>query len=271
MQRPLRSLAFSAIFLVLGAFSVGASSSIAEAQAGQAALARQLRSDAVEAARSGDWARASELFERSYELAPRPLTLYNLAAAQMNVGRLVDADENFRRFLRDTSVGQHEQFRREAASSREALQDRIPYARIDIEGISAGDRVTLDDNDFANAALGSRLPINPGVHNVEVYRGEAVIARQRFEVEEGQTENIRLTVDPSSGALDPDEGGNGELNAGNSGDDGDDGGGGSVFASPIFWVITAVVLAAGAGVALAFILQEDEEPFQGTYPAIEFN
>ena len=96
----------------------------------QERLARRLRADGVEAARTGDWPRAATLFEEAYELDPRVLTLYNLAAAQMNSGLLVEADENFRRFLRATQEGTHDEFRAEASASRGLLEHRIPHASV---------------------------------------------------------------------------------------------------------------------------------------------
>ncbi|MEM6958665.1 MAG: hypothetical protein AAF645_23485 [Myxococcota bacterium] len=237
-----------------------AAPALTHAQVNQAGVARQLSADALSAAQNGNWERAADLFQQSYDLAPRPLTLYNLASAQLNVGRLVDADENFRRFLRETAPGQHDQFRTEAASAREALASRIAYVSITVEGLSANDIVQLDGTNLSAAVMGRAVPVDPGSHNVRVRRGGTIIEQQEFTASEGQTSTLELEVPPSrdispaDAAATTNVGGGGET--GGTAEE-------SKGISPVVWVVVGVVAAAGLAVGAYFIFrEEDPDPFQ---------
>ncbi len=244
----------------------------AHAQVNQAGMARQLSSDAVAAARAGDWERAADLFQQAYDLAPRPLALYNLASAQRNIGRLVDADENFRRFLRETAPGEHDDFRAEAVAAREVLATQIAYAQVSVENMANDDVVRLDGVALTAALLGRSIPIDPGEHLGEVVRGDSVVASESITVDPGDTVQLNLVARPV--AVDPEivaeqaE----QANATNAAiqqqvDEGDDDGG----VHPAVWVTIAVVVAAGLAVGGYFLFREDDpDPFQGSVGTIDF-
>src|SRR4051812_35437288 len=68
-------------------------------------IARRLYDEGVDAVGKTRWSIALDRFKASYELAPRAQTLFTLAYAQGQTGRLVEASENYRRFLRETADG----------------------------------------------------------------------------------------------------------------------------------------------------------------------
>src|SRR5204863_290633 len=83
-------------------------------------------------------------FTRSYDLAPRPLTLFNLAGAQVITGKLVAASESYRRFVRDTPAGIHQSYKEEAERALRTLEARIPSIRVTASGLGARDEILLD-------------------------------------------------------------------------------------------------------------------------------
>ena len=83
-------------------------------------IARKLYDEGVDAVNKGRWSTAYDKFKASYELVPRPITLFNLAGAQSQTGRLVEAGESYRRFLRDTSDGRFNDLRTDAIGSLDA-------------------------------------------------------------------------------------------------------------------------------------------------------
>lgn len=286
-----QNLAGGLVLVLLLAAAAASPTGSAEAQAASnAALARQLRSQGVDAARGLEWDRARELFQRSYELAPRPLTLYNLAVAEANSSRVVSASEHFRQFLRNTTEGEYPDFRREAASQREQLQDRIPYARIVVDGIRPGDRAALNGESLPHAALGERIPVEPGHYAIEIQRRGAVVGRSEFDVEEGASVDVEVTVESGPAAV----AAAGTGGAGADGDLGDADGepneygyvdagydegwedaepveeGPSVFVSPVFWTIVGV-LVAGAAVATTFVIVDSNNPETTTLGTIDIN
>jgi hypothetical protein len=173
-----------------------------EGQLDTTPLARRLFGEGVDAARRQDWTVALEKFTKSYELAPRPLTLYNLAGAQVATNRLVRGVESYRRFLRETSDGTYLEFRKEAQQVVASLEPRLASAKLVVTGIASGDAAVLDNEPLAAAALGESMPIDPGQHVLVVKRRTsptqdlAVVARKDFIAAEGSTQAVTLEVPP---------------------------------------------------------------------------
>jgi len=252
------SFTFTAFALCLAVAGGGAERAAAQAPAdpnvptaAETTLAREQFRAGVDAARSGRWWEALEAFTRAYELAPRPLTLLNLAGAQVETGHLVEGAESYRRFIREAEGRAAEQ----VPAAEEALasvEPRIARVRLEISNLARRDLVELDDAPLSEAVLGAELPVNPGEHVVRVERAEQEIARESFSVEEGER---RLTPVQLELPLAP-------LEAEGGGSDG----GGGIFASPWFWVIVGVVVvgtAIGIGVAVA---SGGQDPFAGNIP-----
>jgi len=243
---------------------------IAVAQSGQTPLARRLFDEGVEAARTSKWTVARDRFKRSYELAPRPKTLFNLAGAQMQTGQLVDASESYRSFLRKTNDGRYEAYRKDARDSLSSLEKRIPFVTLRVIGVSPGDKIELDEEEFPQAGLGESMPIDPGSHSVDVKRRGAKIATRTFTIGESDAKTIDIVVKPAPEPVDPDIGGNGpgdtqpagSANLGATPATGDDSGG--VLSSGWFWTAVAVVAIGGAGAGYFLTRDQVADPTQGT-------
>ncbi|MFK7998492.1 MAG: hypothetical protein AB8H86_02805 [Polyangiales bacterium] len=241
----------------------------------QERLARELREQGVEAARTGDWLTAKDRFQRSYDLDPRILTLYNLAAAQLNSGALVEADENFRQFLRATDDGSHAEFRAESERSRANLATRIATLTLTVENIGPGDRVEIGGQDLAQAALGAALPMNPGFHRIAVFRNSAQIAEETITLTEGASSALSVDIPVAAAPTVPTAS---ETAASSeavvatnvdplAADSNDDGGGNGA----LIGVIIGVVAVAGLVVGGYFLFRgDDEEPFQGSLGTVDF-
>jgi hypothetical protein len=158
-------------------------------RASEAVLAREQFRAGVAAAREERWEEASEAFQRSYELSPRPLTLLNLAGAYAQTGRLVESVEAYRMFLMERT-GVTARMRSDAEAQLADLEPRIPRARITVLGISEGDVVRLDEYELSTASLEQPLPVNPGSHSVTLSRGEQEPIVVPFSLDEGATEDV---------------------------------------------------------------------------------
>jgi hypothetical protein len=205
--------------------------------AAEVTLAREQFRDGVAAARTGRWWEALEAFTRSYELAPRPATLLNLAGAQVETGHLVEGAESYRRFLRE-------------ADGRAA--QRIPMAEAALAAVEpriARDVVSLDEFFFLEVVLGEELPVNPGAHALRVERDGAEVGRAEFDVVEGERRlaPIALTLPPGE-----------EAPAESAGP--------AWLRSPWFWTAVGVVVvgaAVGIGVGVA---TSGDGPYVGNIP-----
>ncbi len=142
-------------------------------------------------AQAGRWPEAREAFERSHRLAPRAITLLNLAGAQAQTGALVLAAETYRRFLRDGGPTA-ERHRRAAEAALGALDARIPTVRFAVEGLRDGDVVLLDGAPIASAILEGPARLDPGDHVLEVRRAGELVGRRELALDEGAETRVDL-------------------------------------------------------------------------------
>jgi len=156
-------------------------------------LARRLWEEGVEAVNKGRWSLAHERFKASYELSPRVLTLFNLAGAQVQTSRFVEASESYRRFLRETADGRYPELRGDATSALESVEKQVGQLTLDVANIERGDTITLDEVEFPPSALREPFPMNPGAHIVVVTRGGAKVVTKTVTLAAGAAE--RLTVE----------------------------------------------------------------------------
>jgi hypothetical protein len=224
--------------------SIAAVAGSARAQsASEASLARSTFQEGVEAARAERWQEAVDLFQHSYELSPRPITMINLAGALSQVGRLVEAAEAYRSFLAVARSGSAARLRDEAQAQLTALEGRIPRVRIRVLGLAEDDVVRLDEYDTSPAALDLPLPVDPGAHTITVVRAghERSIP---FTATEGVPQEVVLDARPEAwpgsgtiGTVDP--------NAITTPPPGR-----SIVEEPAFWIVIGAVVVVGAGVAI---------------------
>jgi hypothetical protein len=155
-----------------------------------------LKQQGVAAAQHGDWELARQRFEQSYALEPRPLTLYNLAAAQEHTDKLVAARASYEAFLKKTAKGEHDKFRKFAAEAIAKLDQAIPRIRIRSTGFAAGTAVRLDGRALAASELAGDIAVDPGDHTVTVVRGSDTVARSAVRLARGVHEDVALVAPP---------------------------------------------------------------------------
>jgi hypothetical protein len=209
----------------------------------------------LEAIEADNWEQARAEFQASYDLAPRPTTLMNLAAALVQVGRWVDASDAYRRFLGMSRDGPAAEHRAAAEEALARLMERMPKIRVRIVDAQLGDRVTLDGRPLLAVAMTRDVIVDPGEHELVLERADEEPIRMRFRAEEGVVREVVLArgqtpIAPEIAAV-PEE-------------DGEE-----IYESPWFWVIGGVLLAgAGVGVALGIVFTDagTVQPFVGNVP-----
>jgi hypothetical protein len=205
----------------------------------------------MEAGERGRWDEARASFERAYGMQPRPLILLNLALAQAHTGRLVEAAENYRRFLQEATEGRPAEFRDQATRALADLEPRIPRATLAAQGMVSGDALTLDAQQLPAAAIGTELPLDAGHHVLAITRDGREVAHATFDLGESERRDVAIIAPPPTRAVAvtpahpvvaivPAHSRDGTRPP-------------SVFASPWFWTV-AGVLAAGAAGAVATVV-----------------
>jgi hypothetical protein len=224
--------------------------------------AEELKREGLAAAQHKDWELARQKFEASYAADPRPLTLYNLAAAQENTGRLIAAKASYATFV-EKSRGDNDQFRKLAKQKLADLESSIPRVQVKITGFPAGVTVELDGRALATAEL-AKLAVDPGEHTFVVLRDGAAASRKTVAFARGARETVELTAPPPPLAPRPDD--TRLISPEPTPPVDKPASKSSVLGSPWFWGITAVIVvgAAAGGYYVAFGNPFVEDPTKGT-------
>jgi hypothetical protein len=250
-----RSSALVALALVAAASLGSARAAGQDPLDAEIAEARALFMAGEAAVESGRWADAVDSFSRAYELSRVPASLFNLGFALRALGRHREARDAFDSLLRE-----HPRFeaslRDEARRYRDEAAERV--ARLVVDRLDAATRYTVRLDGRPVEDEGERplsMEGDAGAHTLTVRRGGGAPFVWEGEVAEGQTRVVEA-VFPAPTA--PDGGPDPGLP--------DDGG--SVFASPWFWLVTAVVLAAG-GVLAGWLVHESLQLEPNSSRAVE--
>lgn len=231
--------------------------------AAERSLAREQFQEGVAAAREGDWERALDAFQRSYELLPRPVTLLNLAGAYTQRGQLVEAAEAYRMFLHEEEVTDRQ--RNDAEAQLAALEPRIPRVRLRVLGLEDGDAVMLDEYQLSVAALDEAYPVDPGEHSATIERTGHAPRVVPFTATEGVQQDVLIDVRGENWPLLAVDEGEGEGEEGGEGEgERTPAGGTSIAEEPAFWIVIGSVLVVGAvAVGLGVGLSTPPEPYSG--------
>lgn len=150
----------------------------------------------VAAAQDGDWRTAHTAFAHAYELSPRPVVLFNLAAAQIQIGRLLAGEESYRRFLDDPGdpeVPTTAERRQAAESILRDLDQRIPRVRLALTGLESNDTLELDGQSVAWASR-REVRVDRGAHNLRLLRAGTLLGAVDFDVSEFEARTVTLTA-----------------------------------------------------------------------------
>jgi hypothetical protein len=197
MRRP--SLA------VLLAFSLFSTAAFAEPSAADRATARTLAQEGQQALESKNYGVAIDKFSRADSLVHAPTLLLGLARAQVGLGRLVEAQENYNRIIRDGVApnSPHSWTKALDDANKEvgAIPARLPWVTISVLG-PTNPEVIIDSTPIPTASLGVKRPVNPGSHTIRVSAEGYVPSEKSITLADGQamTVNIELEQVPSDQA-----------------------------------------------------------------------
>jgi hypothetical protein len=174
------------------------------------ATARELFFEANRLGAEGRWEEARIRFARSLALKRSAVTIYSLGVAQLHTGQLVEALESFRAFLREPQSEASDPYRAPATQSMAELEKRVARVTISVRPANAPAlRARIDGHAVPSAALGGPRLINPGEHVVTLEARGYRTAERRFEVAEGASERVEVTLaakpQPATSELAPPE------------------------------------------------------------------
>lgn len=181
------------VLVLAAALALGGPSARAQDET-ETAMARTLFEEGRAAAEAEDWTLAAERFRQTVALRDTPAVRYNLGTSLVELGQILAGIENLELAAADPTY---------AVAARELIASaRERLARLVIEVPALGDwLVAIDDRPFPGALLGSEVPLDPGVHRVELLAADgALVAETEVTLEEGTSRHLALSAvsDPVS-------------------------------------------------------------------------
>jgi hypothetical protein len=164
------------------------------------ALARDLFREGAALAQQGKWEEALNRYARSLKLRRASLTLYSLGVAQKQTGRLVEAHESFRAFLKEPSSPATQPFEQPAKVALEELDARIGRLSIQVTPASVPDLVVdLDGVRVPSGELAAGRPTNPGSHTITASGRAHRPTKSTVTLRDGETLTVAITLQPEEG------------------------------------------------------------------------
>ena len=171
-----------------------------EADRGQA---RELGTQAYQAADKGDWGKAEDLFRRADAIYHANTLLLGLARARAHLGKYVEAWEDYHRILIETLPPNASAAMKKAVDDARgeigSVEGKRARATITVTGPS-NPTVTLDGAPVNAAALGAERQVNPGTHAVHAEATGYLPGDTTFTVAEGQSATASLQLQPAPAA-----------------------------------------------------------------------
>jgi len=156
------------------------------------ASARALFEEGVALSDRGDWPTAADRLRRSYALRPSSVVAFNLARADIQIGRLVEASELLRPIGRDAAAQQR--LRDAASALLTEITPRIARLRIELRGDRSAVTIALDGRALPDAAIGVERPTDPGERVVTATRDDVEIASGRVTLAPGGSDSVTLEL-----------------------------------------------------------------------------
>lgn len=219
-----------------------------DAAPAQVEEARRLFLEGIEFGRRERWADAARSFEASLNVLPRASSAFNLASALYRLGRIVEAQAFLERYR---SLAAPDDPNHQAAVALLG-ELSLAMARITLYLDPPESQVVIDGKHRAGEGRLRELPMDPGVHSLEVRARGYHSYVEQLRVSRGQPMAREIALDP----LPAPETVVVEVQAEER----------PIYKKPVFWVaVGAAVLAAG-GTAVAVALSTDKigEPYGGS-------
>jgi hypothetical protein len=165
--------------------------------------ARAAAMEGAQAFKDKKWAEAADLFSRAESLVHAPPHLLFMARAHVNLGKLVKAQEEYRKITREKlDAGAPKPFHDAQAEATKELKDlepRVPAVKTVVVG---GDgktvTVTVDGAPVPAALIGVQRPIDPGDHKFQAMAEGMVSEVVPLKIREGAKESVTLTLKPGT-------------------------------------------------------------------------
>jgi len=185
-----RARGIGVVLVVLAGLSLGPGRAAAADASREAA--REHYDRGVELATKGQYRLALDEFKAAYEASPHFATLHNIAQAELALGRVQEAIDAFKRYLREGG-DQIPVERREQVTRHLALLE-ARFASLTIDTDPPGATVQVDGAELGTTPLLTPLRLAPGTHAVSATRAGHQSAMRAVTLAEGEGQRIVLSL-----------------------------------------------------------------------------
>ncbi len=168
------------------------------------AAARGLFEEAMTLEAEGQWERALFKLEKVAKIVSTPQVRFHIALCHENLGRLVEAINGFELAAQEAKKSGAQDVLENAPVRAAALRERVAYLTLEISGEVRVSKIYLDDRQVSFALAGTRIPVDPGAHRVEVRRDDKVIYQMDLELGEAEAHKLEIQIDDPARKPDPD-------------------------------------------------------------------
>jgi tetratricopeptide (TPR) repeat protein len=174
---------------------LGESRTASAQPAGQTGAAEALFREAVALAKDGEYRKAIDKFQASYELDPARGTLLGWALAEARSGRVAAALAHYQQ-LRDAAKRAGDERREKAAEQGIAdLTPRVPTLVIRTEAeLPEGTEIEINGRSLPSGVVDSRLPMEPGEYVLVAKAPNGAESTQRVSLPEGARETVLIAL-----------------------------------------------------------------------------
>jgi hypothetical protein len=188
------------LLLAAGLLSAGAPRAALAESADDVETARAYFVEATRLGKQGRWREAREMYARSLQLRPAPLTRYSLGVAQRESGRGAEALQSFRAFVSEPSTPATAPYRGPAERAIAALVTRVGQVTIAIEPPAVDGLAITIDGGPAPAVSERPREMDPGLHEVVARAPGFRAARASFMATAGAAVRVALPLVPLPGS-----------------------------------------------------------------------
>jgi hypothetical protein len=169
----------------------------------EVATAKRWFKEAEDAEKRGDHRLALTRFEQALSVKATPQLHLRVGACQEKLGRIIEAEESYEQALEKANAQALAAVAKVAEEQIQALRPRIPTVSILPAKAYPGLSVAIDGVPVAPAALGAKVPINPGAHMLTAEATGYARREQRFSAVERDAQELELNLLPVEMAQPP--------------------------------------------------------------------
>ncbi len=141
---------------------------------------------------AGKWEEALGKFEEVSKIVMTPGTRFNIALCKENLGRFLEALDDYSAAERDAKAEKKAETEKKAHDNGEALKTRIPKLVLKVPSGLDGLAITLDGKPIDPANL--ELSVDPGKHKIEASADKRVPFSAEVNVAEKESKEVKIRL-----------------------------------------------------------------------------